>query len=57
MTETESVPRHPGLPAIVDGSEAVGHVETRLSEVACVYPITPSTTMAALFQTAVRARR
>ena len=46
-------PRYPGLPAIVDGSEAIAHVETRLSEVACVYPITPSTTMAAIFQAAV----
>jgi pyruvate-ferredoxin/flavodoxin oxidoreductase len=45
--------RFPGLPAIVDGSEAIAHVETRLSEVACVYPITPSTTMAAIFQAAV----
>jgi pyruvate-ferredoxin/flavodoxin oxidoreductase len=55
MSQTETVPRYPGLPVIVDGSEAVAHVETRLSEVACVYPITPSTTMAALFQTAVAA--
>jgi pyruvate-ferredoxin/flavodoxin oxidoreductase len=47
-----SVP-FPGLPAIVDGSEAIAHVETRLSEVACAYPITPSTTMAAVFQAAV----
>src|SRR5215207_7726521 len=46
-------PRYPGIPAIVDGSEAVGHVETRLAEVACVYPITPSTTMAAIYQAAV----
>ena len=46
-------PTFPGLPAIVDGSEAVAHVETRLSEVACVYPITPSTTMAAIYQAAV----
>jgi len=45
--------RYPGIPAIVDGSEAVGHVETRLAEVACVYPITPSTTMAAIYQAAV----
>jgi pyruvate-ferredoxin/flavodoxin oxidoreductase len=45
--------RFPGIPAIVDGSEAIAHVETRLSEVACAYPITPSTTMAAVFQTAV----
>ena len=53
---TESLtdpPRYPGIPAIVDGSEAVGHVETRLAEVACVYPITPSTTMAAIYQAAV----
>ena len=53
MRSDRPVPRYPGLPAIVDGSEAVAHVETRLSEVACVYPITPSTTMAALFQAAV----
>ena len=53
MLNEPAVPRYPGLPAIVDGSEAVAHVETRLSEVACVYPITPSTTMAALFQSAV----
>jgi pyruvate-ferredoxin/flavodoxin oxidoreductase len=48
-----AVPPFPGLPAIVDGSEAVAHVETRLAEVACVYPITPSTTMAAIYQAAV----
>jgi pyruvate-ferredoxin/flavodoxin oxidoreductase len=45
--------RFPGIPAIVDGSEAIAHVETRISEVACAYPITPSTTMAAVFQAAV----
>ena len=50
---TAGSPPYPGIPAIVDGSEAVAHVETRLSEVACVYPITPSTTMAAIFQAAV----
>ena len=44
---------YPGIPAIVDGSEAVAHVESRLAEVACVYPITPSTTMAAVYQAAV----
>ena len=33
--------RFPGIPAIVDGSEAIAHVETRISEVACAYPITP----------------
>jgi pyruvate-ferredoxin/flavodoxin oxidoreductase len=46
-------PRFPGIPAIVDGSEAVAHVESRIAEVACVYPITPSTTMAAIYQAAV----
>jgi pyruvate-ferredoxin/flavodoxin oxidoreductase len=45
--------RYPGIPSIVDGSEAVAHVESRLAEVACVYPITPSTTMAAVYQAAV----
>src|SRR4051812_31647945 len=50
---TAAAPRYPGVPAIVDGSEAVGHVESRLAEVACVYPITPSTTMAAIYQAAV----
>jgi pyruvate-ferredoxin/flavodoxin oxidoreductase len=53
MDTASPAPRYPGLPAIVDGSEAIAHVETRLSEVACVYPITPSTTMAAIFQAAV----
>jgi pyruvate-ferredoxin/flavodoxin oxidoreductase len=48
----ETVP-YPGIPSIVDGSEAVAHVESRLAEVACVYPITPSTTMAAVYQAAV----
>lgn len=48
-----NAPRYPGVPAIVDGSEAVAHVETRLAEIACVYPITPSTTMAAIYQAAV----
>jgi pyruvate-ferredoxin/flavodoxin oxidoreductase len=37
----------------MDGSEAIASVETRISEIACAYPITPSTTMAAVFQAAV----
>jgi len=40
-------------PVVIDGSEAVAYVETRLSEACCAYPITPSTTMASLFQAAV----
>ncbi|MGZ6257942.1 MAG: 2-oxoacid:acceptor oxidoreductase family protein [Candidatus Limnocylindrales bacterium] len=46
-------PRFPGIPAVVDGSEAIAYVETRISEAACAYPITPSTTMAAVYQVAV----
>jgi pyruvate-ferredoxin/flavodoxin oxidoreductase len=46
-------PPFPGIPAIVDGSEAVAHVETRISDAAVSYPITPSTTMGAIYQAAV----
>jgi pyruvate-ferredoxin/flavodoxin oxidoreductase len=46
-------PEFPGIPAIIDGSEAIAYVETRISEGACAYPITPSTTMAAVYQVAV----
>ncbi len=46
-------PPFPGFHAVVDGSEAIAHVETRISDGACAYPITPSTTMAAVFQAAV----
>lgn len=48
-----TLPRFPGLPVICDGSEAIASVETRISEGACSYPITPSTTMPAVYQTAV----
>lgn len=47
------VAEFPGIPAIVDGSEAVASVETRITEGACVYPITPSTHMATAYQAAV----
>ena len=42
-----------GTPVICDGSEAIASVETRISEGACSYPITPSTTMPAVYQAAV----
>jgi pyruvate-ferredoxin/flavodoxin oxidoreductase len=45
--------RFPGLASILDGSDAVATIETRISEACCAYPITPSTNMAALFQAAV----
>ena len=53
MSLSAARPRFPGVPSIIDGSEAVAHVETRISEGCCAYPITPSTTMAALYQAAV----
>ncbi|HYM85068.1 MAG TPA: 2-oxoacid:acceptor oxidoreductase family protein [Candidatus Dormibacteraeota bacterium] len=53
VVEARPAPRFPGIPAIVDGSEAIAHVETRISDAACAYPITPSTTMAAVYQAAV----
>jgi pyruvate-ferredoxin/flavodoxin oxidoreductase len=46
-------PAFPGIPSVVDGSEAIANVESRITEVACAYPITPSTTMAAIYQKAV----
>jgi pyruvate-ferredoxin/flavodoxin oxidoreductase len=45
--------QYPGIPSIVDGSEAIASVEARIAEGACAYPITPSTNMATLFQAAV----
>ncbi|MFL5712173.1 MAG: 2-oxoacid:acceptor oxidoreductase family protein [Chloroflexota bacterium] len=53
QTERRQSPPFPGTIAILDGSEAIASVETRISEIACAYPITPSTTMAAIFQAAV----
>ncbi len=49
----EHTPPYPGTPAIMDGSEAIASVESRIAEGACAYPITPSTNMATLFQVAV----
>jgi pyruvate-ferredoxin/flavodoxin oxidoreductase len=57
MPPPTAAPRFPGIPAIVDGSEAIAHVETKIAEVSCAYPITPSTTMAAVFQSAVAGGR
>jgi pyruvate-ferredoxin/flavodoxin oxidoreductase len=53
IVTTSPTPEFPGIPAILDGSEAIAHVETRISDGACAYPITPSTTMAAVYQVAV----
>jgi pyruvate-ferredoxin/flavodoxin oxidoreductase len=52
MSLSYSVP-FPGTPVVMDGSEAIADVETRIAEGACAYPITPSTNMAGAFQAAV----
>src|SRR5688572_17615356 len=43
-------PRFPGLPSTADGSAAIVHVETAISEAATAYPITPTTNMGSGFQ-------
>jgi len=40
-----AVPKYPGIPTAVDGSQAVVEMETAASEAAGAYPITPSTQM------------
>jgi pyruvate-ferredoxin/flavodoxin oxidoreductase len=52
MSSNHPVP-FPGTPVVMDGSEAIAAVETRIAEGACAYPITPSTNMAAAFQAEV----
>jgi pyruvate-ferredoxin/flavodoxin oxidoreductase len=53
IVTNKPTPEFPGIPAIIDGSEAIAYVETRISDGACAYPITPSTNMAAVYQVAV----
>lgn len=43
-------PRFPGIPSTADGSAAIVHVETAISEGATAYPITPTTNMGAGYQ-------
>jgi len=43
-------PTFPGLPSTADGSSAIVHVETAISEAATAYPITPTTNMGAGYQ-------
>jgi pyruvate-ferredoxin/flavodoxin oxidoreductase len=52
MSVSQSLP-FPGTPVVMDGSEAIADVETRIAAGACAYPITPSTNMAGAFQAAV----
>ncbi|MBI4610969.1 MAG: pyruvate ferredoxin oxidoreductase, partial [Candidatus Rokubacteria bacterium] len=44
--------RYPGIPGTADGSEMVVWVETHISQGACAYPITSSTSMGAGYQAA-----
>lgn len=44
---------YPGIPGTGDGSEAVAYVETRATDAAAAYPITPSTNMGQFYQIAV----
>jgi pyruvate-ferredoxin/flavodoxin oxidoreductase len=43
----------PGVPTTADGAAAVVWAETHISQGACAYPITPSTTMGSGFEIAV----
>src|SRR5574337_23160 len=45
-------PPFPGIPTTADGSEAVVWVETHITQGACAYPITSSTSMGAGYQAA-----
>ncbi|MBI2467679.1 MAG: 2-oxoacid:acceptor oxidoreductase family protein [Candidatus Rokubacteria bacterium] len=47
--------RYPGLPGTADGSEMVVWVESHVSQGACAYPITSSTSMGAGYQAALAA--
>ncbi len=50
---TPSPVPYPGIPTSSDGSGAVAWVETHVTQGACAYPITSSTTMGAAYQTEV----
>ncbi|MBF0284249.1 MAG: 2-oxoacid:acceptor oxidoreductase family protein [Magnetococcales bacterium] len=52
-TDQETKFPYPGIPGTGDGSEAVVYVETRATDAAAAYPITPSTNMAIYYQIAV----
>ena len=48
---------YPGEPTITDGSVAVVWVETHITQGACAYPITSSTTMGGGYSTVVAQRQ
>src|SRR6266540_4475609 len=53
LTEEESKPIYPGIPTTSDGAGMVVWVETHITQGACAYPITSSTTMGGGYQTEV----
>ena len=52
-TALEYKPLFPGNPTTADGAGMVVWVETQITEGACAYPITSSTTMGGGYQVAV----
>src|SRR2546425_12297045 len=51
--ETEAKPQYPGIPTTSDGAGMVVWVETHITQGACAYPITSSTTMGGGYQAEV----
>src|SRR5262245_61329060 len=52
-TELQSKPPYPGIPTTSDGAGMVVWVETQITQGACAYPITSSTTMGGGYQVEV----
>jgi len=52
-TEPEAKPSYPGIPTTSDGAGMVVWVETHITQGACAYPITSSTTMGGGYQVEV----
>ena len=50
---SEGKPQYPGIPTTTDGAGTVVWVETHITQGACAYPITSSTTMGGGYQTEV----
>src|SRR5207248_6742071 len=53
LTEESSKPQFPGIPTTSDGAGMVVWVETHITQGACAYPITSSTTMGGGYQAEV----
>src|SRR5947199_9940996 len=53
LDEQETKPPYPGIPTTSDGAGMVVWVETHITQGACAYPITSSTTMGGGYQAEV----